>query len=101
MLPTCAGLCIRHGHIYSNVHAVNLQYADADMQTAAALVVQFGSCVQYCMCRYFDFGKGAIGPPLQKDHLYKKTTLQKDHLFQTEIYMKKGFQDEKLVPVVA
>ena len=45
--------------------------------------------------------KGVIRPPLQKDHLYKKTTLQKDHPFQTEMYMKKGSQDEKWVPVVA
>ena len=35
------------------------------------------------------------------DDPYKKTTLPKYHLFQKNLPTKKGFQDEKVVPVVA
>ena len=35
------------------------------------------------------------------DHSYKKTTLPKYHLFQKDLPTNKGFQDEKVVPVVA
>ena len=56
---------------------------------------------EHCRSRYRFLSLPPLVERASLDHPYKNTTLQKDHLFQTKISMKKGFQDEKWVPVVA